>query len=203
MLLLASVKPSNQPYEEAEWKAEEKRLFKLGTEKGAAASYQQMYTEHAVIHQNQYDTMKLELENRNIWKPFSRQDGMRDLFRLRRNSAKPAGYLDRHLRCALEQATIPRMETFRQPFWLCCQQEILRECAATSIMKKVGWKITGQTARCCTTAGASICQAEPQTAALIFILIRPGPWYSGQPVLHGRPIFTMITGCTPGMMNFL
>ena len=36
VLLLASVKPSNQPYEEAEWKAEEKRLFKLGTEKGAA-----------------------------------------------------------------------------------------------------------------------------------------------------------------------
>lgn len=66
VLLLASVKPSNQPYEEAEWKAEEKRLFKLGTEKGAAASYQQMYAEHAVIHQNQYDTMKLELENKHL-----------------------------------------------------------------------------------------------------------------------------------------
>ena len=66
VLLLASVKPSNQPYEEAEWKAEEKRLFKLGTEKGAAVSYQQMYAEHAVIHQNQYDTMKLELENKHL-----------------------------------------------------------------------------------------------------------------------------------------
>ena len=102
-------------------------------------------------------------------------------------------------------ATIPRMETFRQPFWLCCQQEILRECAATSNMRKLGWKIYRTNSQVlCPLPGRPSASRKPPTAALIFILIRPGPWYSGQPVLHGQAHFTCsITGCTPGTINFL